>query len=244
MLDGPARLATAAAQVAAKRRAATAVGSSAALRAVLVATLDMGNFLNHGGRGGQAAGYQLETLLRLGDTRAPSDPKTTLLHFLAAACGAATASSGTEPAASSGSGGGARTALAQELAPLLAEELRVCPLAQLEADLAALRADVAAAERLLAAASEGAASEAPPAGDRLVPMVQTLVVDLGCGLATRAAELQAVVAELAGVAALFGERGDTGRGQPDARAGEAALGKLAKVSRRDDEQHFVVASTL
>ena len=65
MLDGPARLATAAAQVAAKRRAATAVGSSAALRAVLVATLDMGNFLNHGGRGGQAAGYQLETLLRL-----------------------------------------------------------------------------------------------------------------------------------------------------------------------------------
>jgi len=44
--------------------------------------LEIGNFLNHGSRDGNAAGYQLETLLRLGDTRAPQAPGTTLLHFL------------------------------------------------------------------------------------------------------------------------------------------------------------------
>ena len=48
--------------------------------------LEIGNFLNHGSRDGNAAGYQLETLLRLGDTRAPQAPGTTLLHFLVQVC--------------------------------------------------------------------------------------------------------------------------------------------------------------
>ena len=82
MLNCDERVGGAAQQLVAKRAACTAARGSRALPCILRAVLEIGNFLNHGSRDGNAAGYQLETLLRLGDTRAPQAPGTTLLHFL------------------------------------------------------------------------------------------------------------------------------------------------------------------
>ena len=45
-------------------------------------------------RGGGASGYQLDTLLRLSDTKAPQHKETSLLHFLVKACTAQPGSPG------------------------------------------------------------------------------------------------------------------------------------------------------
>lgn len=53
------------------------------LPAVLKTALDVGNYLNAGHRAGAAAGFQIESLLKLKAVRSSTHPGRTLLHFVA-----------------------------------------------------------------------------------------------------------------------------------------------------------------
>ena len=53
------------------------------LPCVLKTCLDVGNYLNAGHRAGAAAGFQIESLLKLKAVRSSKHPGRTLLHFVA-----------------------------------------------------------------------------------------------------------------------------------------------------------------
>ena len=57
--------------------------SNALLPCVLKTCLDVGNYLNAGHRAGAAAGFQIESLLKLKAVRSSKHPGRTLLHFVA-----------------------------------------------------------------------------------------------------------------------------------------------------------------
>lgn len=63
--------------------ACTEVRESSLLRSILKAALTIGNFLNAGNRAGSAAGFQVDTLLKLRDIKSTASRSKTLLHFLA-----------------------------------------------------------------------------------------------------------------------------------------------------------------
>ena len=57
--------------------------SNQLLPCVLKTCLDVGNYLNAGHRAGAAAGFQIESLLKLKAVRSSKHPGRTLLHFVA-----------------------------------------------------------------------------------------------------------------------------------------------------------------
>ena len=57
--------------------------SNKLLPCVLKICLDVGNYLNAGHRAGAAAGFQIESLLKLKAVRSSKHPGRTLLHFVA-----------------------------------------------------------------------------------------------------------------------------------------------------------------
>ena len=57
--------------------------SNRLLPCVLKTCLDVGNYLNAGHRAGAAAGFQIESLLKLKAVRSSKHPGRTLLHFVA-----------------------------------------------------------------------------------------------------------------------------------------------------------------
>lgn len=63
--------------------ACTEVRESSLLRSILKTALSIGNFLNAGNRAGSAAGFQVDTLLKLRDIKSTTSRSKTLLHFLA-----------------------------------------------------------------------------------------------------------------------------------------------------------------
>ncbi|BDA46913.1 probable formin-like protein 13 at C-terminar half [Coccomyxa sp. Obi] len=77
-----AQLSEAAAVLAAHTAAQAELADSGCFRAALAAALALGNFLNHGSRLGQAAGFRLRNLPKLQDTRS-RDGRTTLLRYIA-----------------------------------------------------------------------------------------------------------------------------------------------------------------
>lgn len=63
--------------------ACTEIEDSILVMLILRLILAAGNFLNNGANQGSAAGFQLETLLKLKDLRATKDKSFTLLHWVA-----------------------------------------------------------------------------------------------------------------------------------------------------------------
>lgn len=59
------------------------VRSNRLLPYVLSTCLAVGNFLNAGNRAGEAAGFKIESLLKLKAVRSSKHPGRTLLHFVA-----------------------------------------------------------------------------------------------------------------------------------------------------------------
>lgn len=59
------------------------MAKSKRLRELLKIVLAMGNYLNNSGARGNASGFRLASLNRLGDTRSGSGQEMTLLHYLA-----------------------------------------------------------------------------------------------------------------------------------------------------------------
>jgi len=57
--------------------------SNKLLPCVLKICLDVGNYMNAGHRAGAAAGFQIESLLKLKAVRSSKHPGRTLLHFVA-----------------------------------------------------------------------------------------------------------------------------------------------------------------
>ena len=65
------------------RAACGEVRGCALLPGLLMTCLAVGNFLNSGNRAGAAAGFQIESLLKLRAVRSPKHPGRTLLHYVA-----------------------------------------------------------------------------------------------------------------------------------------------------------------
>lgn len=63
------------------RTACSALQASPDLTALLAAVLELGNHLNAGTHRGAAAGFRLDSLLKLADVKG-TDRKTSLLHFV------------------------------------------------------------------------------------------------------------------------------------------------------------------
>eukprot|EP01052_Picozoa_sp_SAG31_P022944 SAG31_NODE_1854_length_7065_cov_43.480764_4_plen_496_part_00 len=219
-------------QLVRKKEAVQTVQQSEALRWVLHSTLEMGNFLNHGTRQGGAAGYTLSTLLKLADTRAPRQPKTSLLTFLAHSRYAIAQTPSATGVAVPNGASTARTKLGIELAPLATA---LYPLEQLQQDLTNLQADSLSVTKVYNAAVERDGSEAATttgeilctAPDMLVPTAAELSAQLRDGIAELMVDFDVLLDDLTQVASLFGERGgESGKGLPDARAGDRALRKL------------------